>query len=582
MRMLSPTLFWYIFKDLLRVFLLANGALAGILSFGGLLRPLTEQGLEAWQVGLLLTYFTPAMTAYSLPIAVLFATTVVYGRLSADNEILACRAGGLSHLSLCLPAAVLGLVVSLVSALLLLFIVPKYTLKIEKVVFSNLAKIIANDIERKHQIRLPGMKLTVFARSAYLPQSQTPDAFDQQVVLVNPTIVTFDQPYLGDKDPQKARLQVPKEFHTAGEATIHLTQKPGDEHVQLTVVLQEGSKFPRRIANAQLGGVESAQAGPFELPSIIEENTKFMDIRELRKLYENRAESNKIKGLLSGFVKYEQQFKYLHAIRDDLNDADLQTSFDAFGGKERITIERAEPDPPVVEKGGDVIATSSADPKDETRRIRVTIDRPGQVPTVYDTRDLILSTRPLPETRRMDVRLELRDVQIHNSDGTVTARKAYPYGFNVPMNAEIRAVADKSFSQYTVNPNLPRAQLAAMNLTVEQRKLIRELTVLANDIVVESNSRLSFAISCLILTFVGCALGMMFRSGNFLTAFAVSFIPALIAITLIVAGQRVGGSLPLQYPKAENPIQLGLMLCWAGNAANAVLAAVLWWRLQRQ
>ena len=27
--------------------MLANGALAGILSFGGLLRPLTEQGLDA-------------------------------------------------------------------------------------------------------------------------------------------------------------------------------------------------------------------------------------------------------------------------------------------------------------------------------------------------------------------------------------------------------------------------------------------------------------------------------------------------------------------------------------------------------
>ena len=86
----------------------------------------------------------------------------------------------------------------------------------------------------------------------------------------------------------------------------------------------------------------------------------------------------------------------------------------------------------------------------------------------------------------------------------------------------------------------------------------------------------------LVVSLLTLALGMMFRSGNFLNAFAISFIPALIAITLIVAGQRVGGSLPLQYPKAENPIQLGLMLCWAGNAANAVLATVLWWRLQRQ
>ena len=50
MRTLSPTLFWYIFKDLIRIFALASGVLAGIMSFGGLLRPLTEHGLDVGQV----------------------------------------------------------------------------------------------------------------------------------------------------------------------------------------------------------------------------------------------------------------------------------------------------------------------------------------------------------------------------------------------------------------------------------------------------------------------------------------------------------------------------------------------------
>ena len=614
MRMLSPTLFWYIFKDLFKVFMLTNGALAGILSFGGLLRPLTEQGLEAWQVGLLLSYFTPAMTAYSLPVAVLFATSVVYGRLSADNEILACRAGGLSHLSLCLPAAVLGLIVSLGSALLLMFVVPKYTLKIEKVVFANLAKIVANDIERKHQIRLPGMKLTVFARSAYLPQQPADDrddaAIDQQVVLVNPTIVTFENPYAGELDQlrnqlnalgrsptkdeeaalaaatDKARIQVPKEFHAAGEATVHLQQASGEDKIQLTVVLKDGSRFPRTLTRAQFGGVESAQAGPFEMPSAIQENTKFMDIQQLKKLYENRADSAKIKALLAGFIKYEQQFAFLHGVRDDLNDADHTVAFDAFGGKERVTIERIG-DVPAIEKGGEVVVSSGGgSPTDANvpRHVRMTIKREAQVPVVYEAREAVLQATPLQPTQRVDVRLELRDVQIRNpDDGSITSRKAFSYPFNVPMSRAIQVIEDRSYTEYAkVDPNLPREQLAKMNLTPEKRKLVRTLTELANDIVIESNSRLSFAISCLILTFVGCALGMMFRSGNFLNAFAISFIPALIAITLIVAGQRVGGALPLQYPKAENPIQLGLVLCWAGNAANAVLATVLWWRLQRQ
>ena len=56
----------------------------------------------------------------------------------------------------------------------------------------------------------------------------------------------------------------------------------------------------------------------------------------------------------------------------------------------------------------------------------------------------------------------------------------------------------------------------------------------------------------------------------------------LAGISGIVAGQRVGGTIPIGYPKTDNPIQLGLSLIWSGNAANLLLATGLWWRLQRQ
>ena len=123
---MSRTLFWYVFKDLLRIFLLASAALAAIMSFGGLLRPFTEHGLGAGQVLRMLGYFMPAMQTYSLPIAALFATTMVYGRLSADNELTACRAAGISHLSVALPAMVLGLLIAVVSFVFLCFIVPVF------------------------------------------------------------------------------------------------------------------------------------------------------------------------------------------------------------------------------------------------------------------------------------------------------------------------------------------------------------------------------------------------------------------------------------------------------------------------
>ena len=69
----------------------------------------------------------------------------------------------------------------------------------------------------------------------------------------------------------------------------------------------------------------------------------------------------------------------------------------------------------------------------------------------------------------------------------------------------------------------------------------------------------AFAISCLILVMVGCALGMMFRSGNFLTAFAVSFIPALLSITLIIAGQRTAETFPATSMEPTIRFELGAL-----------------------
>jgi hypothetical protein len=81
---------------------------------------------------------------------------------------------------------------------------------------------------------------------------------------------------------------------------------------------------------------------------------------------------------------------------------------------------------------------------------------------------------------------------------------------------------------------------------------------------------------------VGCALGMMFRSGNFLTAFAVSFVPALLTITLIIAGQRTATHIPQHFTGANNPLQVALFLIWGGNVVNLVLAVALLWKLQRR
>ena len=227
---MSRTLFAYIFKDLIRIFMMASGALAGIMSFGGLLRPLTREGLDAGQVSRMLAYFGPAMTTYSFPIAALFATAVVYGRLSADNELTACKAGGISLLSITVsgPALVLGLVVAIASLLFLCFIVPFSTLKVERVIYSNLARLVQSRIERNHEIEFD--QTTIFAQEAHVipPDPASTPPGQQRVELIGPEIISTER-----TDPHDRTMQVPKEFYTASRAYVYIDPQPNGEEVNV-------------------------------------------------------------------------------------------------------------------------------------------------------------------------------------------------------------------------------------------------------------------------------------------------------------------------------------------------------------
>ncbi len=579
---ISWTISWYVFKDLLKIFMMTSGALAGIMSFGGLLRPLTQQGLDASQVGQLLSYFSPAMTAYSLPIAALFAATVVYGRLSADNELTACRASGISHAAVALPALALGLIVAMASLMLLSFVVPNSTLKVEKVIYSNIAKLIANRIDRTHQIKFG--TATVFAQQAHLPELSPEQVArgEQQVVLIGPTIVTYERPR-----PDDWHYRVPVEFWTAGQATVFINRVDdgaADDKIELTIALKNGAKFPRDFKGGLHASVAATHFGPIEIGSPIKENTKFMDLWQLRHLYQNQHESRRVIRLQDEFITNHQKEKFADSAVRELNERG-ESSFTTLNG-ERYVLERG-PKPALqrlsdvvvgaraeeLSKSGDTIRPKDAPEAERTVRLWHIVD--GKVRSVVDAYDGRVRARPRRDLDRMDVVVELHDATIPTEEGPV-ARASVSEAFTVPIPDHLRKLEKLPLSWFVSPAARPYGHKF-------QLQLKRDLIILANDIISESNSRASFAVSCLILVMVGCALGMMFRSGNFLTAFAVSFVPALLSITLIIAGQRVCGNIgwKIEDPTFRNPLPLGIALIWSGNVANFVIATVLLGRLWR-
>src|SRR5271154_2833232 len=83
-----------------------------ILVMAGIVAEATQQGLKPGQILAVIPLLVPSFLPYTIPATTLFASCVVFGRLSRDNEILAIKAAGINIMKVVWPAIFLGLVMS--------------------------------------------------------------------------------------------------------------------------------------------------------------------------------------------------------------------------------------------------------------------------------------------------------------------------------------------------------------------------------------------------------------------------------------------------------------------------------------
>jgi len=106
----------YILEEFLHLLILSIFIFTFVMILGNLLKItqlVINKGVDILSVGKLLMYMIPDLFIYTLPISVLSAIMLSFGRLAHDNEIIAMRCAGINTLKIIFPILILGLVLSL-------------------------------------------------------------------------------------------------------------------------------------------------------------------------------------------------------------------------------------------------------------------------------------------------------------------------------------------------------------------------------------------------------------------------------------------------------------------------------------
>ncbi len=532
------TLHRYIFRELFRAFLLAAIALTLILSLGSILQPVQEYGVGPRQVVHLMGYFLPITLTFVLPMAALFAGALVYGRFTSDNEFDACRASGISVLTLVYPGLALAIAVAIANLILSFYVMPVFVQRAEQSIKADAKQILFRNIQRRRYYALPpDEKYLIYADRASL-QNDTLSG----VILA-----------------QMENSEI-KEITTAEAAKIIFNPHEKFNEVQITAY-----KTHQMGAEGE-GGAETASFS-MEFSSLLGDDIKFKKIDEMKMIRADLMQFDPIARLARD--TYAQMTIELLAkdIRTEINGGTGQGDkyYELLGmpNSVRFTADVCTVQNEDIELSGNIVVIEYAT---QSKRALRTLS--CSKATIHIEGD------KLAPSLTMD---------IHNAreEGTVELiMREVIRGLVLPQTIETTAgqfrIEGGSLKTQELAKGLPgqsgvQASQKLAGLQFQLNKQIRKTLV---DIKAEIHSRLVFGTGCIPMILIGIGLGIIKRGGHLLSAFGTSCVPAAVLIVCIMSGKQVTENLTAQTIS-------GIAIMWTGLAFLSLLAVAIYGWLLR-
>jgi lipopolysaccharide export LptBFGC system permease protein LptF len=578
MRRRAPITLWlHIAGDVWKLVLLTTVVLATVIAFALMIKPLADGKLgPQTAVKFMFIAFVPALQ-YVLPFAACFGSTLAYHRLAADNELTACHAGGISHRSLLIPAAVSGALLAIILLALSSFAIPRYFRSMAELISQNASQLIISSIERGDAISLPNDPGTILFADKVISQGPDPESNAyERLYLQGLMVIRLDKE--GNVKAQGS----------AREAAVWLRRVAGDaDSKPSTQVILKPKEFVGTLPGSRTAGQDAITT--FTIPNAFADNVKFFNAVELQEVREKPERIDSVDKPRRALAVKLSELEMVDAVREALRTTGKADFIDPFGarvvlraaslratatdGRRNANVWRIEApsrgSPIIVEKlltDGKIQRQSAAS---AYLRLPTTVD-PQRPATSATIQLLDVSAENLPAGTDLD------DAPVDAPD------------LDSPLRAEAkeRPVADVRFTTDTLTPllNKPGAELIDLaNKRISVRKadadvvgpaahqLQNETGDVLREILSKEHERYAGAVACLVMIVLGSLMAMRLRDAMPLSVYLWAFFPALATMIAISGGQQL----------THGQGALGLPVLWSGVVALSIFGVLEFIKLRK-
>lgn len=554
------TLWRYILIEQWRLVLLSSAVLVVVIAFAVTIKPLADGKLTAAQAVMFMLYAVPPMLSYALPFAAGFGTTLAFHRLANDRELIACHAGGLSHRSVFMPAVVSGLALAVGLGVLNDQIIPRFLRGMEEMITRDIADVMLRSIGEGDSARFDTME--IYADGLTLRPLEPGSPYDQQWLLQGVAAVEPgpDGSILTEVFARRAWviLMPASSLPTSPVTSFGEDDRVAILHFEDAAGFVDGSRVRSSTFTTE----------PYVLPSAFRDDPKFRTNSELNELWD---EPERIGPVRSRHRELARQLASVQ-VRDTLRrriDTEGAVRLDRRGGRSvrfeasgmrydrdrglwqlvpsrttgRIEVEEA--------LGGGGVLLSSA------QRAWIRPESGESDASGIDGTG---------EGVGLSFELVLQDVTIANASGDARLEASTEVPEVRYDNLTLENDPFESLASLKPTELMERAEPAGKETPRVARasdELRDRIASLRREIVSKRHERWAMAASCFVMVLTGAITAVRLRDSLPLVVYLWSFIPALLTLVLISAGQGITH-------KHGIP---GLPLLWSGVAGLLVYTA---------